>query len=102
MLVSDEPEDDSSRLYLDKCPTCERRYPYISYLDKSICEDAQKIVYRLQMCGFNDIYIPEDKYSVRSIRLKSVKLENVERALDSDIVDVAKQWEGDVLISLSE
>jgi hypothetical protein len=54
------------------------------------------------MCGFNDIYIPEDKYSVRSIRLKSVKLENVERALDSDIVDVAKQWEGDVLISLSE
>lgn len=102
MLVSDEPEDNSSRLYLDECPTCGRRYPYISYLDESICEDAQTIVYRLQMCGFNDIYIPENKYSVSSIRVKSVKLEHIERALDGDIVDRAKQWEQDVLISLSK
>lgn len=101
-LVSDEPEDNSSRLYLDECPTCERRYPYIRYLDESICEDAQTIVYRLQMCGFNDINIPEDKYSVSSIRVKSARLEHVKRALDTDIVDKARQWDEDVLISLSK
>lgn len=109
-IVEEEPnssmisEYDTGRydlMHLSACPYCGLQSPRMNYLDDSVCDEAQEVIYRLHMEGIDSIYVPEYQNPVESIRLESTKADSIDKSLEHEAVENVDQWENDVLIALN-
>jgi hypothetical protein len=70
MMVADNGWKDYTNHYLSSCPVCEGKYPYMKYLDDSVREDVENLVYRIWSLGCTNVYVPTFQRRVDTIRLK--------------------------------
>jgi hypothetical protein len=98
MMVSDGGWKDYTNQYLSSCPVCENKYPYMKYLDDSVREDVENLVYRIWSLGCADVYVPTFQKRVDTIRLKNIEIERLEKRLKSGIVDSIDEDEDDIVL----
>lgn len=101
MMVADGGWKDYTNQYLSSCSVCGDKYPYMKYLDDSVGEEVESLVYKIWSLGCDDVYIPTFQRRVETVRLKNIETDRLEKRLKRDIIDSIYEDEDDIVLKLA-